>query len=207
MRKNKPDNLADFLFCSSVLEERTSSLYKTVAEKVDVPLVRSLLLYIAHDSQKHAAILKGVSESIGKPVAKAKDCDKRFRESAVAIEHISREISERKILKLRGPELIEKLTMLESTIGEEYYMLVQLKTLKYMQKEIRETTGIEVDNLKDIFETIIKDEELHSELLSKMKNAVVAVVKESEPKAPEVKYTHPDSWSRAMPDSVYESTT
>jgi hypothetical protein len=38
------------------------------------------------------------------------------------------------------PKLAEKLTVLESVLGEEYCMFVQLKTLELMMKEINQST-------------------------------------------------------------------
>jgi uncharacterized tellurite resistance protein B-like protein len=50
--KGKEDFL-DFLYCSSILEDRTSVLYSSLAQKARLPLVKSLLLHIAYDSGKH----------------------------------------------------------------------------------------------------------------------------------------------------------
>jgi len=207
MVKNRQDSIADFLLCASVLEEKTFRLYKSLSDKVEMPLVHSLLLYIAHDSQKHSAILKGIGESISKS-EKIPDCKKRFADTGSTIDRLQEEIAEEgKTNSSNVPSLVKKLTVLESTFGEEYYSLVQLKTLEYMEKEIRENYDVEVEDLKSIFETIIRDEELHSELLARMKRMLSAEEEKKEPKAPMVKYTNPDSWSKAMPGSFYENTT
>jgi rubrerythrin len=207
MVKNRQDSIADFLLCASVLEEKTFRLYKSLSDKVEMPLVHSLLLYIAHDSQKHSAILKGIGDSISKSEKKP-DCKKRFADTGATIDRLQEEIAEEgKTNSLNIPSLVKKLTVLESTFGEEYYSLVQLKTLEYMEKEIRENYDVEVEDLKSIFETIIRDEELHSELLARMKRILSAEEEKKEPKAPMVKYTNPDAWSKAMPGSFYENTT
>lgn len=67
MAKIKQESVADFLNCASILEERAYLLYKNLADKVELPLINSLLLHIAYDSQKHSVILKGINESIAKP--------------------------------------------------------------------------------------------------------------------------------------------
>jgi len=87
----------------------------------------------------------------------------------------------------------------------KYYILVQLKTLQYMTKEIRETYNVDLEDLKDVLETIIRDEETHRELLLKMKKILVGKEKQKEDRAPKFKYQNPDAWSRVMPDSVYEN--
>ena len=102
--------------------------------------------------------------------------------------------------------LVEKLMLLESTVAEEYYILVQLKTLQYMTREIREIYNVDLEDLKDILETIIRDEETHRELLSKMKKILVGEEKQTEDKAPAVKYKNPNAWSKSMPESFCENS-
>jgi len=204
----KQESVADFLHCASVLEERAYLLYKNLADKVDLPLVNSLLLHIAYDSRKHSKILKGISESIAKPKKQPKDCEKKlfFGKTWTVIERLADEIAEeQKIPRESMASLVKKLMLLESTVGEEYYILVQLKTLRYMTREIREIYNVDIEDLKDILGIIIKDEEIHRSLLSKMKKILVGKEEQTEDKAPAFKYKNPDAWSRAMPDSVYES--
>jgi rubrerythrin len=207
MAKLKQESVADFLHCASILEERAYLLYKSLADKVNLPLINSLLLHIAYDSQKHSVILKGISECIAKPKKQPRDCEKKlfFGGTWTTIERLAEEIARKERIP-RGhiSSLVEKLMLLESTVGEEYYILVQLKTLQYMTKEIREIYNVDLEDLKDILEAIIRDEETHRELLSKMKRILVGEEKQTEEKTPAVKYKNPDTWSRAMPDSIYE---
>lgn len=99
------------------------------------------------------------------------------------------------------PKLIEELTVLESVLGEEYYMFVQLKTLELMMKEINRIYNIDLGTVKKIFLNIIRDEETHRELLEKTK---MLVKPETElDTAPVVKYQNPDAWSRPVPDTAY----
>jgi rubrerythrin len=203
MVKIKQESVADFLHCASILEERTYLLYKNLADKVDIPLVNSLLLHIAYDSQKHSAILRGISGSIAEPKKPSKNCEKKlFGPTWAAIERLAEEIArEERIPKENISSLVKKLMVLESTVGEEYYILVQLKTLEYMTREIRETYNVDLEDLKDILETIIRDEETHRELLSKMKKILVGK-EQTEDKAPQVKYKSPDSWTAHIPAGI-----
>jgi hypothetical protein len=67
MTKNDdPKVLADFIKCLSILENDTFLLYKALSDKVEHPLLKSLLNSIAEDSLKHSTLLKGVHESIAK---------------------------------------------------------------------------------------------------------------------------------------------
>jgi len=205
LKKSKRDNIADSLLCDSVLEERTYLLYKNLADKVDLPFIKSLLLHIAYDSQKHSAILNGISQSIGGPRAKAKDCEKRLSKSRTVIDDISHEITnEKKALVESLSSLAKKLSLLESDMGEEYYALVRMKTLQAMTGLIRESYNVDLEDLKDVFETIIRDEETHLELLAKMKKFLAGQQVKKVETAPAVRYENPDAWREPVPDSVYE---
>jgi rubrerythrin len=61
---HNPASIASFLKCLSILETETYQLYKALSDKTEHPLVKSLLFSVAIDSQKHAALLKGVANSI-----------------------------------------------------------------------------------------------------------------------------------------------
>jgi rubrerythrin len=208
MAKMKQESVADFLNCASILEERAYSLYKNLADKVDLPLVNSLLLHIAYDSRKHSTVLRGITESIGKPRKQPKDYEKRlfFGKTWTVIETLAREIAkEQRIPKESMASLVKKLMLLESTVAEKYHILVQLKTLQYMTREIREVYNVDIRDMKDILAVIIKDEETHRKLLSKMKKILVGKEEQTEDKAPAFKYENPDAWSREMPDTIYEN--
>ena len=199
---NDPKALASFINCLSFLENNTYLLYKDLADKVEAPLVRSFLLQIAIDSQKHSIALKGVAESIAKPSDNIKECEKKIGATWRIVETLLRDVKgKKKIPSGDFPKLVEKLTVLESVMGEEYYMFVQLKTLEVMMKEINQIYNIDLGSVKKIFLNIIRDEETHRELLEKIK---MLVTPETElDTAPVVKYQNPDAWSRPLPDTTY----
>jgi rubrerythrin len=197
MPKLKQESVADFLHCASILEERAYLLYRSLADKVDLPLINSLMLHIAFDSRKHSVILKAISESIAKPKKQPKDREKKLLLGGTwtIIERLAGEIDRKeRIPREHMSSLIEKLMLLESTVAEEYYILVQLKTLQYMTREIREIYNVDLEDLKDILETIIRDEETHRELLAKMKKILVGEEKQTEDIAPAVTYKNPNAW-------------
>lgn len=204
----KPDGIVGFLKCSSLLEQETYLLYLSLAEKVDIPMIKSMLLHIAYDSRKHSAILNGMFESLGGSKINAKDCQKRTGSTWGTIEDLRREISsEKNIPKETLPSLANKLAVLESNFGEEYFVLVQMKTLEYMSKEIKQIYNVQLKDMKDIFEVIIRDEGTHKELLSKMQRFLAKDEKKIEDTKPGFKYQNPDAWSKPHPDSVYENAT
>jgi len=208
MAKLKQESIADFLDCASIFEERAYLLYKSLADKVNLPLINSLMLHIAFDSRKHSVILKAISESVAKPKKQPKDTEKKLFLGGTwtAIENLAGEIARKeRIPRKHMSSLLEKLMLLESTVAEEYYILVQLKTLRYMTKEIREVYNVDLEDIKDILETIIRDEETHRILLSKMKKILVGKEKQTDDIAPAFKYKNPNSWSKTMPQSVCEN--
>lgn len=198
-KMNDPRTIADYLHCLSVLEDNTSLLYKNLSEKAEMPLVKTFLLSIAQDSSKHSALLKGMTDSISASKEKAKNC-KKLGETWRVIDTALKEItSKEKIGRLELERFIEKLTVLESSVGEEYYILLQMKTLQYMAKEINQLYNINLERTKSIFTNIIEDEERHRELLATIKDLLSPDKPQKQEKAPEIKYQNPDAWIRQLP--------
>ena len=194
-KNNDPKDLASYINCLSILENNASLLYTALADKIEDSLVKSLILTIASDSQKHSISLKGVGESIAKPEGKPKDCEKKLGEAWRVVDTFYREIvNKEKITDSELPQLAEKLAVLESILGEEYYMFVQLKTLQLMMKEISQIYNINLGELKGIFSSIINDEEHHRELLETVKEILDKKKPKIRDNTPVVKYQNPDSW-------------
>jgi len=166
-----PTAVANFINCLSVLEHNAYLLFTALSDKVSLPIVKSLLKSIADDDQRHSVILKCVSESIAKP-NKPQDCAKNTGETWRIVDAFNLEISAKQ--RLSDEELSEKVEFLESVIGEDYCVLVQLKTLQVMINEINQIYKIDLRNLEDIFGNIINDEERHREILEKIKEILDA---------------------------------
>jgi len=198
---NKTENDIVVLFrCSSILEEKTSVLYMKIAEKIQLPLIKSYLLHIAHDSQKHSAIFEGIGESIGKSNSKPKDCEKKLGQIWQVTEDLTREVvSKPKMSEEETARLVERLAPIESFMGEEYYIFVQAKTLKFLTKEIRQIYNVNLENVKYVLEGVIRDEETHQRLLSTIKEIFVKRELKRQDNVPEVKYQSPDAWIRSLP--------
>ncbi|MCW4054870.1 MAG: hypothetical protein NWE84_08160 [Candidatus Bathyarchaeota archaeon] len=197
---NNPKTLANFINCLSLLEHNTYFLYQEIANKVEVPLVRSFLLQIAIDSRKHSEALKGIAESITKPEGNLKDRQKNIGETWRIVDVILKDIKGKaKITSGDFAKLAEKLSVLESVMGEEYYIFVQLKTLEFMIKEIDKIYSIDLGSVKKIFLNIIRDEETHREYLEKIETLVKPTTEVDT--APLIKYQNPDAWSRPLPDT------
>jgi len=162
MKTNSPESIASFLSCLNLLENDVALLYEVLAAKVEQPLIKSLLSYIAIDSKKHAITIKGVSESIAKTKVKPQECEKTLGEIWHITGDFRKEIATiEKITDDELPELSERLAVLEGLFGEEYHVFVQLKTLQLMAKEVGQIYNVNLEQLKHVFSTIIEDEERH----------------------------------------------
>ena len=202
MSKKQLGNIAEYLNCQSVLESQTSLLYKTLSDKVEFPLIKTLLKEIELDSKKHSFLLKGVSESIKQSKSKQKECAKS-NQTLQTISNILKELA--KIEKVDSGDLnklSEIFVTLETEMGEEYYILVQMKTLERMTKIINEEYAIDLTKVKSIFLKIIEDEERHIEILETIKQ--LTTKKEQASNAPFVKFQNPDAWFKPKLSSVYE---
>jgi len=193
MSKKNQNSLAEFINCLGIAELQTSILYKDLASKTEAPMIRVLLQEIAIDSQKHSTLLKGVSESIGNPKGDPKKC---LKHDVVLqkIVQLQREAS--KIQKISSEDLSnlnERLQLLESQLSEEYYLLVQMKTLTQMAQQILQDYNIDLNDVKRIFTSIISDEEHHTELLETIKKMVTPPL-DLMGNTPQVKFQNPDAW-------------
>ena len=67
-----------------------------------------------------------------------------------------------------------------------------------MVKEINQLYGIDLEKIKKVFESIIRDEEHHREILVAIKDIIGEELKEQD-NAPKVKYQNPDAWIHSLP--------
>ena len=191
--KNAKD-VAGFLYCSGNLEEKVFALYRTLSDKLQNPIVKSLLLYIAYDSLKHSLTMRGIAETISKSKPKPEDCERKMNQIWRKITSLSAEISNRETIGDHElSALATELAGFENSLSEEYFVLVQLKTLEYMTKEITQMYKVDLDGLRDIFELIIKDEENHREILNSI-GELFATEQIMKNNTPVVKYQHPEAW-------------
>ena len=195
---NDPKTMAKYIGCLSMLEYNTFLLYRSLSEKTETPLAKSLLLSIAQDSSKHSTLLKGIGNSIANSEVKTKDCAENLGQIWLTVTNYLNEAKTGKVGELALADLYEKLIPLESELGEEYYILVQMQTLKHLTKEINERYNISLDNVKSIFENIINDENHHIELLGTLKELAKPIEKDLD-NTPMVRYESPDNWRNYPP--------
>ena len=201
----KMDNskiIAEYIRCLSVLEDNTALLYGNLSDRIETPLINSLLLSISKDSSKHSALLQGIANSISDSKQNLKNCaGKLGKVWSTVSNHLNEVNKKEKMDKLCFSELLPKLIALESSLGEEYYIFVQMKTLQLMAKEINQLYSVDMAKIKNVFESISKDEEHHREILATIKDIIDENSKEHD-NTPKVKYQNPDAWIHSLPPTA-----
>jgi rubrerythrin len=182
-------DLAVFLHCSSILEEKVAHLYTELAQKVELPQAKPILLTIADESQKHSTALKQMSETIHETKVKPDECKNQMGEAWNITETFADEIKHKHTI----PEeelatLAKNLKALESILGEKYAMLIHTKTLQLIAEDLN------ITSMKNKLKEISDDEKHHLELLQAIKKELTDKKRQEEDTTPTVRYQNPDSW-------------
>jgi hypothetical protein len=187
------------LKCLIIFERKTSSLYEDVAEVVDSPLVRSLLLHNSLDCKKHSTVLRGIILSLPGSSWKPADLPKSLSEALRSIDDFQIAISN--INAIPEEELTSvcgQLTGLADSLAAEYDDLLQLSTLELLSREMN-NYKISLDTLKTILADFLHDEEYHREVLAMIVELLEWKDKEGVDNTPAVKFRNPDGWNRVAP--------
>jgi rubrerythrin len=203
---NSPKVVAEYLSCLSILEESTALLYRNLSDRIESPaLIKSLLLSISQDSSKHSTLIKSIAESIYNSKIKHKNCAKKLGSVWSTVSDCLSEVAKEDMETQSFWELLLVLDKLESNLGEEYYIFVQMQTLQFMVKEINKLYDINLERVKHIFENIIRDEEHHKEILTTIKD-IIGESSTERNNTPKVKYQNPEAWISHLPPTTYNST-
>lgn len=187
--------LADYLYCLSVLESDTAQLYHSLSDQTEIPLAKTLLLHVSIDSTKHSTILKGITDSLTTSKKNVKDCRKNLGEIWHLVDALRNEVAGKQSgSKLGAPQIMEKLTILESSLGEEYHMVIQMKNLEYLSKEINQFYDVKLDSIRKIIKGIIRDEDNHRELLVTIRRLLEKTKAKKSDNTPIVRFQSPDAW-------------
>jgi len=197
-------NLTNSAKCLIVFEHKTSQLYEDIAEQTrNLPLVKSLLLQISLDSQKHSIILKGLAQSLPKTDWKPNDLPKAIADAWRSIDEFQLELSD--VVEIVDEDLSDlpfQLSALESIMAEAYDILVRYQNLELLSSELGKIYTVNLESLKKIFMEIIHDEEHHKEILMTIKELLGKRQKEQVESAPVVRFQNPDAWGRAIPSNT-----
>ncbi len=188
-----PKSMAEYILGLSMLEGKTALLYNLLSENIENPFAKSILKSISQDSSKHANLLQAVGNSIAPAKIKEKDCAQNLGQTWQTVVDFLNEAKSMKGKQMPLETLYDRLVTLESQFGEEYYILVQMKTLQFLTKEINQLYNISLEKVKNVFEGIIRDEEHHQELIETLKE-LGAPKPEAQDFTPIVKFQSPDRW-------------
>jgi hypothetical protein len=186
------NGIADFLACLSELEIKNSQLFKMLSEKIFLSSVKPQLSKIAEYHDKHAKILSALSEGIGNPKVKTKDCKKRLSVVCENTENILKQAKEKEEITLE--ELSYYLQVLESTGGAAEYVLVQAETFLIISSEITKLHGMASREFNKLLKEIIHDVEETIYLLEDIKKIIHNEQNKNKKKNPIFKYQTPDAW-------------
>lgn len=164
-------------------------LFGRISEKVELPTVKFSLLYVAYDSLKNSVILGELSKSLAISEVKNKDYERVLGEVWKTVESLSKEILKKEKI---GEENL--LSLAEKLISIYAVLLVQLKTLRFMSKEISEAYNVDIETLNGILELVIEDEETDTQVLANIKDLFAEKPEAAINRTPTTKYTNPDMW-------------
>jgi hypothetical protein len=188
LHRNRTD-IAKFLFCLGILEGKAFQLFGRISDKVEQPLAKYSLLYVAYDSLKNSVILGELGKSFSMSEVKAKDYEKILGGVWKMVEKLSRDTL--KVNRITSEALV---SFADKLIGTYTMMIVQLKTLRFMSREISEAYDVDLDILHGIFDLLIEDEETDGQVLMALKDLSLEKPSAVVDRPPPIKYTDPDRW-------------
>lgn len=196
-KRGKSKDIADFMHCLSFLESRTSELYKKLSEKTVSPTFCDSFLKISENAKKHSEALDKIAYKIGRSRINKRECAKRLTTVCKSLEKISKKMEKNDLLSLEA--LYDIIFVLEGSLGEESYMLIQLKTFVAMAPQIRQLYGVHLEDFSKLLYAIATDEESRIEILEHIKEEIDKKLRKKEGRAPNIKYKNPDSWVISVP--------
>ncbi|MGQ9759087.1 MAG: hypothetical protein ACUVQ5_00725, partial [Candidatus Methanomethylicaceae archaeon] len=163
--------LANLLYCSSLLEGEVAKAYRHIAKRVADEEVKYLLNYIAIDSSKHAKVLKAISKRFDvKAKVNFNGCAEIWGElwKELMVNAKNQLLDKNRVGHKELASLIDSLGKLEGDVGEEYLTILHTEMVKLIAQE----KGIDLKHYKTILEWIIEDEKRHEQTLKIIKNLI-----------------------------------
>ncbi len=195
MISEKLENSTKYLLCCSGLEEETFRLYQTIVKRMNQPEVCSLILSIGYDSLKHSKVIKELLKTIKKPDFYREECPDPISELWQYIAELYKQITEAEsVSDQEFVEIFKALTDFEDCLSESYSKVLHSGVPQILSAELGKLTMVSTENLKRVFEEIIKDKELHREVLVDVGYNFSSKEKLTTDNAPIVRYKNPDGW-------------
>lgn len=160
-----------------MLENNTSTLYSTIAKKTTPSSVQYFLHKIAIDGQKHAFLLKGISEKLVMPRATSIENVTEFGDAFKIIYLMQKEAeSAKKFNEIELLAVSKKLAVLEKVMNEKY-STVYGHISKIIARSNNSFKNLSLDSFNSFFERISQDEAEHQKLLSDIEEFIGATEK------------------------------
>ena len=191
-KSGESKDIADFLRCLSFLERKTADLYKKLSEKTASLSFSDSFLKISRNAVKHSKELDELASYFSESRINKGECTKRLENICRSIDKLIKKLEKKKLLFFE--ELSDILFVLARSLGEESFLLIQLKTLIALAPQIDQLYGVNLENFTNLLYSINEDEEERIELFKHIKENIDKKTLKKEGNAPNVKYTNPDSW-------------
>ena len=191
-KRGSPKDIANFIQCLSFLEKQKSTLYNKLSEKIVNFGFNDCFLKISNNTEKHSRNLDEIASKICQSKIGDKECSKRLSNVYNPIEIASEKIKHKKIFS--DEEILEVISILDCSLGEESYMVIQAKTFLAMAPQMCRLYGVHLENFQKVFYDIVADEEVHVDLFEIMKAIIDKKLHKSESSSPVVRYRNPDAW-------------
>ncbi|MCX8191555.1 MAG: hypothetical protein RMJ31_06340 [Nitrososphaerota archaeon] len=160
------DDLGKFLYCSNLLEEKVAKAYEHIAKSIGDRIVSHLLVFIAHDSFKHAECFKMIGKWLNLSF-EAGDCGKVWGEAwKIITVDAEKFMNRREISSEELIQLIDRLMNLENFAAEEYLTILHARLIK----SIAEEKKVDLGHFKLFLEWIVEDEKKHTQILEIIKD-------------------------------------
>ena len=177
----------------SFLEKQKSTLYNQLSEKIIILNFSDCFLKISHDTKKHSRNLDEIANKICISKIGDKESPKRLSTAYNPIEKATKKIKHKKILSKE--EILEIISILEDSLGEESYIVIQAKTFLAMAPQMCSLYGgVHLENFQKVFYDILADDEIHLDLFEVIKAIIDKRLHKNEGTPPVVRYRNPDAW-------------
>lgn len=147
---------------------------------------------IGEDNQKHSQQLYEISDKIGNPTVRTKECKRKLLVVCENTETILKIMQKRDEISIN--ELSDFLQILESSGGADQFLLVQVETFLFMSEKITKLYGIDGKEFNHLLETMVQDIEENIHLLEEIKTEVEKEQNKNKKEHPAFKYNSPDAW-------------
>lgn len=191
-KRGSPKDIANFLQCLSFLEKQKSTLYNKLSEKITISNFSDCFLKISNDTKKNSQNLDEIASKIFRSRIGEKECFKQLAYAYYPINKALEKIKNKKILS--NEEILDILSILDCSVGEESFMVIQAKTLLSMASQVCQLYGVHLETFQKVFYDILSNDEGHIELLEIIKAIITKKLPKSEGSSPVVRYRNPDAW-------------